>query len=271
MSVTTHPLTDALVTADLDGIAAALADDVTFHTPILTKELHGKHLVLRFLSEAARIIDDLTYYDTVSDEDLTVAFWRGQVRGRPIEGATVTPTDAGQVHELTVLLRSWSTVQLFRDEMLIALANVAPLDAWELGNEHAATPDPNADVGPSPQKKFAPDVRFHSPMLTKTVAGEESIHKIHQLIGGIQGPRTYHARFEGDQRLIEYWTCVIEGNRQQGIDIFDFDSEGRVTDQRVWLRPWPVTTVLRDRAMAGQVDILPADVWLLPPDSIPLA
>jgi hypothetical protein len=45
--------------------------------------------------------------------------------------------------------------------------------------------------------------------------------------------------------------------------VFDLDAQGRVANQTVWLRPWPVVTVLRDAAIAGQLDCLPADFWLL--------
>ena len=46
--------------------------------------------------------------------------------------------------------------------------------------------------------------------------------------------------------------------------MFDLDTQGRVVNQTVWLPPWPVTTVLRDAAIAGQLPSLPADFWLLP-------
>jgi hypothetical protein len=36
-----------------------------------------------------------------------------------------------------------------------------------------------------------------------------------------------------------------------------------MTFQTVWLRPWPVVTILRDSAVAGQLPA-PADYWLLP-------
>ena len=74
---------------------------------------------------------------------------------------------------------------------------------------------------------------------------------IHKLIGGIQGPRTYLARITIDQTITEYWNCVIPGHSQQGIDVFDLDAEGRVVNQTVWLRPWPVVTIPRDAAIAG--------------------
>ena len=111
---------------------------------------------------------------------------------------------------------------------------------------------------------MAPNVAFHSAMLTKTLYGQENVGAYHELIDGIQGARTYLARFTSADRLVEYWNCVIDGHLQQGIDVFRLDDNGRVTDQTVWLRPWPVVTVLRDRAIAASLPFLPADYWRLP-------
>jgi hypothetical protein len=48
------------------------------------------------------------------------------------------------------------------------------------------------------------------------------------------------------------------GHPMEEIDVFWLDSQGRMTDQTVLLRPWPVVTLLRDRAMAGQLPFLTA-------------
>jgi hypothetical protein len=272
MSLTTEPLTRALESSDASALGAALADDVAFRTPILAQALQGKVLALRYLEEAAKVITGLSYYDTVGDADLNIMFWRGQIIERDIEGATIIKTDGdGLVSDLTVVMRSWSVVQLFRDAMLIALSDVLPVDAWELGTGNAPEPDADAEAGRSTSLALATGAKFHSPMLTKTIAGADNVQKIHKLIGGIQGTRTYHARFESEGRRVEYWTCVIDGHPQQGIDDLAIDANGQLTDQRVWLRPWPVTTILRDRAMAGGLPFLGPDVWLLPAHPSPLA
>jgi hypothetical protein len=101
-------------------------------------------------------------------------------------------------------------------------------------------------------------------MLTKTLHGQENVAAYHELLDGIQGPREYLARFTPAGRLVEYWSCVIDGHLLQGIDVFKLDGHGRVTDQTVWLRPWPVVTLLRDRAIAASLPLLPADYWRLP-------
>jgi hypothetical protein len=268
----THPTAQALLENGPKLLAGSLAQDVTFRTPILTRDLEGDQLVWRYLREAGSVLDQISYYDAVGDDDRAVLFWRSQVWERDIEGATViTTNDDGLITGVTELMRSYTIISLFRDAMLIALADVIPLESWLLRDEGAPQPDPDSGVGRPPAVTLAPDARFHSPMLTKTIAGADNVHAVHKLIGSIQGPRAFHARFERDRRRVEQWSCVIEGSTQDGIDVFDFDDSGQVTDQYVWLRPWPVTTLLRDRAMAGQVPALPADVWLLPAHPIPLA
>ncbi len=263
----THRFARAAESGDPAQIAALLAPDVTFHTPVLTQDLHGKNLTLRFLGEATRIIANLTYTDEATDGERTFLFWKGTVGDREISGVTVVADEAGGlIGDLTVLLRSWGVVASFRDTMLRALADAVPLAAWQLDDGKTPPADPDAGVGQRPggPLQLAPDVAFHSPMLTKTARGEQNVEDIHKLIAGIQGPRTYLARITTDQTVTEYWNCVIHGHAQQGIDVFELDAEGRVVNQTVWLRPWPVTTILRDAAIAGQLPSLPADYWLLP-------
>ena len=263
----THRFARAAESGDPAQIAALLADDVTFHTPILTQDLQGKALTLRFLGEATRIITDLTYTSETTDGSRAFLFWKGTVAQREISGVTVLADNPdGLVGDITVLLRSWGVVANFRDTMLRALADAVPLAAWLLDDGKAPAADPDAGVGqraggPLP---LAPDAAFHSPMLTKTAYGEQNVEDIHKLIGGIQGPRTYLARITTEHTVIEYWNCVIQGHEQQGIDVFELDTQGRVVDQTVWLRPWPVVTILRDAAIAGQLPSLPAEFWLLP-------
>jgi hypothetical protein len=75
-------------------------------------------------------------------------------------------------------------VQDFRDAMLVAASGIAPLEAWTLGDADAAPSDPDSRAGRSPTLALAPDVRSHTPMLVKTIAGDENVHQVHRLIGG---------------------------------------------------------------------------------------
>jgi hypothetical protein len=263
----THRFAEAAERGDRAAMASLFAEDVTYHTPTLTVDLHGKDLTLRYLAEGTRIVDDLQYTDQVSDDERLILFWKGILGQREISGATVLAGETGGlIRDITVLQRPWGVTADFRDGILRALADVVPRPAWQPDDRKAPVPDPDAGAGQRPggPLPLAPDVAFHSAMLTKTLHGQENVEAYHKLIDGIQGERTYLARFAPPGRLVEYWDCVIDGHLLQGIDVFNLDGRGRVTDQTVWLRPWPVVTVFRDRAIAAGLPFLTADYWRLP-------
>jgi hypothetical protein len=263
----TDRFAEAAERRDGAAMAALLAEDVTYHTPTLTADLHGKELTLRYLAEGTRIVDGLVYTDEVSDDERLILFWKGVLDQREISGATVLADEAGGlIRDITVLQRPWGVTANFRDGILSALAGAVPLPAWRLDDRKAPAPDPDAGAGQRPggPLPLAPDVALHSAMLTRTLRGQENVRAYRQLIDGIQGDRTYLARFTSAGRLIEYWNCIIEGHLLQGIDDFRLDGSGRITDQTAWLRPWPVVTALRDLAIAASLPLLTADYWRLP-------
>jgi hypothetical protein len=263
----TDRFADAAQRRDGAAMAALFAEDVTYHTPTLAADLHGKDLTLRYLAAGTRIVDDLEYTDQVSDGEQLILFWTGILDQREISGATVLAGEAGGlIGDITVLQRPWGVTANFRDGILPALAGAVPLPAWHLDDTKAPPPDPDSGAGQRPggPLALAPDVALHDAILTKTLRGQENAGAYHQLIAGIQGPRAYLARFTPPGRLVEYWNCVIDGHLLQGIDDYRLDASGRVTGQAIWLRPWPVVTVLRDQAIAASLPFLPADYWRLP-------
>jgi hypothetical protein len=263
----THRFAEAAARRDGAAMAALFAEDVTYHTPTLTTDLHGKELTLRYLAAGTRIVDDLEYTDQVSDDERLILFWTGILDQREISGATVLAGEArGLIGDITVLQRPWGVTANFRDGILPALADAAPLAAWQLDDRKTPAPDPDAGAGQRPggPLTLAPDVTLHSAMLVKTLHGQQNAEAYHKLIDDILGPREYLARFTPADRLVEYWSCVIDGHLLQGIDDYKLDGNGTVTDQTVWLRPWPVVTMLRDRAIAASLPFLTADYWRLP-------
>jgi hypothetical protein len=269
----THRFAEAARRGDGAAMAALFAEDVTYHTPTLTTDLHGKDLTLRYLAAGTGIVDDLEYTDQVSDGERLILFWTGVLDQREISGATVLAGEAGGlIGDITVLQRPWGVTANFRDGILPALADAVPLPAWQLDDRKNPAPDPDAGAGQRPEGPLAlaPDVVLHSAILTKTLHGQENAWAYHQLIEGIQGPRAYLARFTPPGRLVEYWNCDINGHLLQGIDDYRLDASGRVTSQTAWLRPWPVVSVLRDLAIAAGLPFLPAGYWRLPPAPSPL-
>jgi hypothetical protein len=263
----THRFAEAAQRGDRAAMAALFAGDVTYHTPTLTTDLLGKELTLRYLAEGTRIVDDLEYTDQVSDDERLILFWTGILDQREISGATVLAGESGGlIRDLTVLQRPWGVTANFRDGILPALADVVPPPAWQLDDRKAPAPDPGAGAGQRPggPLALAPGVVLHDAMLTRPLHGQASVDAYRTLIDAIQGPRAYLARFTPPGRLVEYWSCVLDGHLLQGIDDYRLDGNGRVTDQTAWLRPWPVVTALRDQAIAARLPFLPADYWRLP-------
>jgi hypothetical protein len=99
-------LTAALESGDPAAIAAALDPHVSFQTPIHTESLRGREMTVQFFGQAEQVVQGLTYYDSAEDTERTLMFWRGEVRGRPIEGTTlIQVNEHGLVSELAVLMR----------------------------------------------------------------------------------------------------------------------------------------------------------------------
>jgi hypothetical protein len=122
-----HRFARAAESGDPAQIAALLAEDVTFHTPILTQNLHGKDLTLRFPGEATRITGKLTCIGEVTGGNRVFLFWKGTIDDREISGVTVLADDAaGPSGDLTVLPRSRGVAASFRDTMPRAPAGQRP-------------------------------------------------------------------------------------------------------------------------------------------------
>src|SRR3977135_355415 len=103
-----HRLAAAVESGDRAAMASLFAEDVTYHTPVLTADLHGSDAAPRFLGEGTRSVDDFKYTDEVSDDERTILFWKGILDQREISGATVLAGEAGGlIRDITVLQRSW--------------------------------------------------------------------------------------------------------------------------------------------------------------------
>jgi hypothetical protein len=84
-----HPLAQALSSSDPEAVAACLAEDIVFSSPIHTMLLRGKDSVLEFFDHAERLVPDLTYYDSAADDELTILLWHGALDGSREDRTTV--------------------------------------------------------------------------------------------------------------------------------------------------------------------------------------
>ncbi len=116
-----------------EQFAALFAPDVTFHTPILTKPVSGKALVLRVLAYAATLTGKPHYTLEAGDTQRTVLLWNGTIEGYALQAATVLTGDtAGQISDVTILMRPYPVIVLFQQAMYKEFSSVIPADHWIL-------------------------------------------------------------------------------------------------------------------------------------------
>jgi hypothetical protein len=133
-----RPITVALANGDLPAVAAALSQDVVFHTPVLATladEVRGHALVVQIIQTAVdcfglpRNVDEF-----VNSDGRYIVTFDGTIDGNLLQVAILFTEDAeGKVDSLRAHMRPWPVVKLFREYMERNLRPDPVPDAiWEL-------------------------------------------------------------------------------------------------------------------------------------------
>jgi ketosteroid isomerase-like protein len=120
-----HPFRAAIEARDIDALAAVLADDVVFRSPIVFKPYEGRDATTAVLAAVARVFEDFAYDAELASQDGRdhALVFRARVGDREIEGCDFLHHDAdGQVDRLTVMVRPLSAAHALRDRMAAELA-----------------------------------------------------------------------------------------------------------------------------------------------------
>jgi hypothetical protein len=117
----------AMLTGDLDVLAAALAPDVSFWSPAVHKPYEGHAAVMKMLTAAHHVLGGLTYTETVESDERTVLFFTARVGDRDVEGIDALRFDAeGRVRELVVMIRPHSALEAVMGSMAQRLGLARP-------------------------------------------------------------------------------------------------------------------------------------------------
>ena len=266
--MSTHPFRAASESgASPEQFAALFAPDVTFHTPILTKPVSGKDIMLQVIPYATTLTGKPRYTLEVRADRQTVLLWQGTVEGYALQAATVLTDDpAGQIRDITILMRPYPVVTRFQHSMYQRFASSIPADHWVLAAEPAARPHNQATSAtlPPPALSLGPDVTLHSPVLTKEVHGKEPVGAIQKAVSALYGARSYQATFSTPTQRITLWEAPINGYTAQGLSIDTVDAEELIIEMTELMRPWPVVTLLREALLAQSLAFLTPDYWTLP-------
>jgi SnoaL-like domain len=122
-----HPLAawhQIVSTRDASRLAALLADDVVFHSPVVHTPQVGKTITSQYLAAAMRVFgnESFHYVREVCGEHDAVLEFRVEIEGISVNGVDMlTWNEAGQVVEFKVMLRPLKAVQLIHQKMATLL------------------------------------------------------------------------------------------------------------------------------------------------------
>jgi hypothetical protein len=122
-----HSFRAAAETKDLGLMRATLAEDVTFHSPVVFKAYEGLEMTMVILSNVVEIFKDFRYLDEARGDGTVVLRFAARVDDKyEIEGVDYITLDAeGRITDLTVFMRPQKAVVAF-NELMGARLGAAP-------------------------------------------------------------------------------------------------------------------------------------------------
>ncbi|MBD9727478.1 nuclear transport factor 2 family protein [Streptomyces caniscabiei] len=115
-----HAFREAVESGDMEAVAALLADDVVFTSPVAFKPYPGRAITAAILRGVSRVFEDLRYVREIANPDgRDHAFvFTATVAGKELQGCDFLHFDEdGKVDEFTVMVRPLSAAQALSEAM----------------------------------------------------------------------------------------------------------------------------------------------------------
>ncbi|KUO18116.1 nuclear transport factor 2 family protein [Streptomyces dysideae] len=115
-----HPFREAVESGDMDAVAALLADDVVFTSPVAFTPYPGKAITAAILRGVSRVFEDFTYIRELAGPDgRDHAFvFTATVAGKKLQGCDFLHFDEnGRIDDFTVMVRPLSAAQALSEAM----------------------------------------------------------------------------------------------------------------------------------------------------------
>ncbi|MEU0203502.1 MULTISPECIES: nuclear transport factor 2 family protein [unclassified Streptomyces] len=115
-----HPFRKAVENGDLDAVAALLADDVVFTSPVAFKPYPGKAITTAILRAVTQVLDNFTYVREIANPDgRDHAFvFTANIAGKKLQGCDFLHFDEdGKIDDFTVMVRPLSAAHALSEAM----------------------------------------------------------------------------------------------------------------------------------------------------------
>jgi SnoaL-like domain len=115
-----HPFRTAVEARDLDAMAATLADDVVFTSPVAFKPYAGKPITVAILGGVLRVFEDFTYIREIANPDGRdhALVFIATVNGKKITGCDFLHVAGdGKIDDLMVMVRPLSAATALAEAM----------------------------------------------------------------------------------------------------------------------------------------------------------
>jgi NAD kinase len=122
--VTTDPYAAfraAVETDDIDAAVALFAEDVTFNSPVVHRPYVGREPLRAILRAVTTVFEDFRYTASYGGDDGHVLRFTARVGDRELEGVDILRGSAGELTELTVMVRPYSAATALRERMAALL------------------------------------------------------------------------------------------------------------------------------------------------------
>src|SRR5213592_1649510 len=102
-----HPYRQAFAGRDINGLVALLAEDVVFHSPVITNPgFEGRASVAALHAILFDAVTDIEYTRELGDGKVHFLVANGRVRGKPIKSTTMLELNTdGKIREIWVMVR----------------------------------------------------------------------------------------------------------------------------------------------------------------------
>ncbi|MFE3167663.1 nuclear transport factor 2 family protein [Streptomyces sp. NPDC059224] len=123
-----HPFRKAVESDDLDAVAALMADDVVFTSPVAFKPYAGKAITVAILRAVTQVFGDFTYVREMASPDGRdhALVFTATVAGKQLQGCDFLHVDEnGKIDDLTVMVRPLSAAQALGEAMNARFEEIA--------------------------------------------------------------------------------------------------------------------------------------------------